>query len=272
MMGAAVYDVIARHNVRPGLLKELYERLRRIQAEDPTLAGSTAGAADTAEAAVRDQARASAVGSAAAGAEPPLAAAATERPQTAPVGSGRTNAAPAAAAAPTRRGGYGDSGGVTTDGVLPVARPLCVASEKELRAEMDKVSAGLQSSVAWNKRINAMVQLEGLVKGNAADYLDAFVDALKLMKDSLTFQLGERRSAVSRQACHLLCCLAAFLGHRYEPFALHFMPAIIKVRLPGFVWCLFQDMLAVVQLNSGLGWRAWAAIAMVLIRPPVAVH
>ena len=38
-----------------------------------------------------------------------------------------------------------------------------------------------------------------------------------------------RRSAVSRQACHLLCVLAATLGARFEPLALAFLPALFKV-------------------------------------------
>ena len=40
---------------------------------------------------------------------------------------------------------------------------------------------------------------------------------------------AHRRSAVSRQACHLLCVLAATLGARFEPLALAFLPALFKV-------------------------------------------
>lgn len=84
-----------------------------------------------------------------------------------------STAAPAPA---PRRGGFGDSGGVTGDGELPIAKPLYVASEKELRAEMERIGAGLEPSVQWNKRIEALLVLEGLTKGNAADYLEAFIE------------------------------------------------------------------------------------------------
>ena len=40
--------------------------------------------------------------------------------------------------------------------------------------------------------------------------------------------LSRRRSAVSRQSCHLLGTLAAVLGGRFEPYALHFLPELFK--------------------------------------------
>lgn len=49
-------------------------------------------------------------------------------------------------------------------------------------------------------------------------------------------QLGERRSAVARVACHLLSRLAAFLGLRFEALAMHFMPTLFKVRRDAWRW------------------------------------
>lgn len=38
-----------------------------------------------------------------------------------------------------------------------------------------------------------------------------------------------RRSAVSRQACHLISVLSEHMGPRLEPLALAFLPALFKV-------------------------------------------
>lgn len=52
VIGPAVYDIISRHSVRPSLLRDLYERLKRVHLDDPAAAQAAAEAAD---AAARDQ-------------------------------------------------------------------------------------------------------------------------------------------------------------------------------------------------------------------------
>jgi CLIP-associating protein 1/2 len=73
-----------------------------------------------------------------------------------------------------------------------------------------------------------MLQLEGMVLGGASR-LGNFLDELRNLKDALTEQLNDRRSAVSRVACHLLGELAVTLGNKFEPLAVHFLPYMMKV-------------------------------------------
>ena len=145
--------------------------------------------------------------------------------------------APAAAAppkpkaAPKRRGGFGDGGGVGVAGELPDAPALYVATERELHAEMDRVAAALTGKDAandWQRRIGALLRLEGLVKGGAAAFPD-FDDTLRGLRDALAEQMLDRRSAVSRQVCHLLAALSAALGPRFDATAAAMLPLTFKV-------------------------------------------
>lgn len=61
-----------------------------------------------------------------------------------------------------------DGGGITNTGDLAEAPTLLVNSERELRAEVESIQAALAPAVDWQKRINAVMRLEGLVKGGAA--------------------------------------------------------------------------------------------------------
>ena len=78
---------------------------------------------------------------------------------------------------------------------------------------------GLDAQVDWDKRIEALLRLEGLIKGGAAQ-LDGFADALKLMRDPLTAQINDR-SVVPPGARHctliLLCILCWFQRQQVCP-------------------------------------------------------
>ena len=74
-----------------------------------------------------------------------------------------------------------------------------------------------------------MVHLEGLVIGGAVGSYEAcFLDYLRQLKDPILEQIYDRRSAVARQAAHLMEVLAAALGIRFEPYAATFMVALFK--------------------------------------------
>eukprot|EP00878_Enallax_costatus_P036245 GHUV01040644.1.p1 GENE.GHUV01040644.1~~GHUV01040644.1.p1 ORF type:complete len:239 (-),score=67.66 GHUV01040644.1:296-1012(-) len=74
-----------------------------------------------------------------------------------------------------------------------------------------------------------MVRLEGLVIGGAVGSHEAcFLDYLRQLKDPILEQIYDRRSAVARQAAHLMEVLAAALGVRFEPYAVTFMGALFK--------------------------------------------
>lgn len=49
----------------------------------------------------------------------------------------------------------------------------------------------------------------------------------------LPLQLQERRSAVSRQACHAVSALAQACGTTFEPLAVHLLPTLFKTLAMG---------------------------------------
>ena len=61
-----------------------------------------------------------------------------------------------------------DSGGYTASGEVPEAEAVHVTSERMLRAEVDKLIRQLDLGCEWTARIQALLRLEGLVKGGAA--------------------------------------------------------------------------------------------------------
>ncbi|KAL0035610.1 hypothetical protein WJX79_002530 [Trebouxia sp. C0005] len=130
--------------------------------------------------------------------------------------------------ASVRRGGFKDSGGLTAAGELPEAPPIWVDSARELKAEIEKLVLALDEKQEWTKRIEALLQLESLVRGGAAG-LEGFLEMLKPLRQPLTVQLNDRRSAVSKQACRILGLLSAALGAGFDMYALYFLPIIFKI-------------------------------------------
>jgi hypothetical protein len=182
-------------------------------------------------------------------------------------------------------------------GGLPEAQPVPVGSEAELRSELERVVAQLAPAVEWTQRVDALLRLEGLVKGGAAGFA-GFSELLLALRDALTnqvrvllccdcgcsqgsgllsslrfpptsqshqpkpcslpelffffyrqgvlrvarthpslqphcLQMLERRSAVSRQACHAVATLAAACGTTFEPLAVHLLPVVFKTLAMG---------------------------------------
>eukprot|EP00775_Hariotina_reticulata_P009313 gene9313-9478_t len=151
---------------------------------------------------------------------------------SAPWEAGRSTSMPTAGTGKVKRGGYKDGGGFTSDGVLPQAEPLYVSTERELRSELERIMDTLSKGAAavdWEKRVAALLRLEGLVKGGAAGNFEVcFLEHLRQLRDPILEQMGDRRSAVSRQAAHLMEVLAAALGQRFESYAAVFMTALFK--------------------------------------------
>ncbi|DBB01644.1 hypothetical protein WJX77_005003 [Trebouxia sp. C0004] len=130
--------------------------------------------------------------------------------------------------ASVRRGGFKDSGGLTAAGELPEAPPIWVESGRELKAEIEKLVVALDEKQEWTKRVEALLRVESLVRGGAAG-LEGFLEMLKPLRQPLTVQLNDRRSAVSKQACRILGLLSAALGARFDMYALYFLPIIFKI-------------------------------------------
>ena len=53
--------------------------------------------------------------------------------------------------------------------------------------------------------------------------------------------MQERRSSVSRQACHAVGVLAAACGRSFEPLALHLLPVVFKTLAMGINVCVVGD-------------------------------
>ena len=100
-------------------------------------------------------------------------------------------------------------------------------SERELGREMDAAASRLDPGREWTDRIAAMVRVEALLLGGAAEW-DSFPAHLAKLRGPLTAQVADRRSAVVRQAAHLLVILAAELGGEFERDASHFVPELFK--------------------------------------------
>lgn len=77
-----------------------------------------------------------------------------------------------------------------------------------------------------------MLKLEGIIKGGAAVKFKSSLDLIKTtLKDPLVHQINDRRSAISRQACHLLSILVAAFGHKFEVLVIFFIPVVSRVCL-----------------------------------------
>ena len=123
---------------------------------------------------------------------------------------------------------YGRATGVVSriaEGAPP--RPAHVDSDRELSSEIDKVVTQLDPSIEWLDRLKAMVRIEALLLGGAAEW-DSFPNQLVKLRKPLTTQVADRRSAIVRQAAHLLVILAAELGGEFEKDATHFVPELFK--------------------------------------------
>ncbi|GLI59247.1 hypothetical protein VaNZ11_001093 [Volvox africanus] len=129
-----------------------------------------------------------------------------------------------------KRGGFKDGGGVTFDGDLPLATPIPITSERDLRMELEVATATLAQApnADWQARMSAMQRVEGLVLGGAVDW-ECFHEALKGLAQALSQQFKERRSTIARQACHLIGVLARVLGPRFEPHVLLLLPTLFGV-------------------------------------------
>lgn len=79
------------------------------------------------------------------------------------------------------------------------------------------------------RRVATLLRLEGLVAGGAVGSYEAcFLEHLRQLRDPLLEQMGDRRSAVARQAARTMEMLAAALGIRFEPYAVTFMGSMFK--------------------------------------------
>lgn len=95
-------------------------------------------------------------------------------------------------------------------------KEIPIYSEKELNAEYENMSTILNDiNTDWNKRFNAIKRLEGLILGGAPQ-IDSFPTVMSKLYLHLTVQLNDLRSAISKEACRLVCLSAKVAGERLE--------------------------------------------------------
>jgi hypothetical protein len=88
-----------------------------------------------------------------------------------------------------RKGRFGDAGGMSGSGELPCAKPVTVETEEQLREELGGIAGSLTPSTDWTQRVDALLRLEGLLLGGAAQ-LAGFAEVLQALRDPLIAQVG----------------------------------------------------------------------------------
>eukprot|EP00793_Prasinoderma_coloniale_P004100 PRCOL_00006275-RA len=207
-LGRPLADAVARSNARPAHKRELAARFERLAGAG---GGGGGGYADGyAGAAAPTPERIGGIG-VGVGAENSSPEDASRRARAAAAGHALSHASPApppalaaaSAPAPARAPG----------GLLPPAEPRAVGSERELAAALDKCFREMLPSKDWNERIAAMSGVESLVTGGAAEeFPGALSEKLREHREVLIAQVADRRSAVMRQACHLIATAAHALA------------------------------------------------------------
>lgn len=115
-----------------------------------------------------------------------------------------------------------------SNGELPIAAEIFIDSERQLSEEFKTITETLNPKFDWEKRVKSLLRLEGIVKGGAATQFASFPDHACALHTALTTQLQDRRSAVSRQACHIISFIVQQCGFQVEPLAVSLQPALLK--------------------------------------------
>jgi len=122
------------------------------------------------------------------------------------------------------------------NGDLPAAIPVSVNNDMQLISEFEAIAAQLNPHVEWDDRVAALLRLEGILIGNNTAQFPTLLPELiaSLLARPLSDTMTERRSALSRQACHAVTILATTCGSTIIEAALsHFLPATFKAQAMG---------------------------------------
>jgi len=99
-------------------------------------------------------------------------------------------------------------------------------SDRELAKEMDNIHRVLSDMGDWNQRKEALKRFQGLVLGCSG--MDQFVPQALRLRDALTAQVQDLRSAIVREVCAVLFLLAQATGIEFEPVAIAVLPVLFK--------------------------------------------
>lgn len=124
-----------------------------------------------------------------------------------------------------------DSGGYTASGEVPRAQPIQVAGERQLRAEVDGLIRQLSADEEWTRRIDALLRVEGLVRGGATG-VPGFAELLKTLQEPIVVQVLDRCVHMLSHACvEIVSFVGGLGGSRRELPSMHgasIMPAYTK--------------------------------------------
>ncbi|GFH08045.1 uncharacterized protein HaLaN_02944, partial [Haematococcus lacustris] len=200
-------DNLKKQNIRPAVFKEVLTYLDEARPTNYTLPDNPA---------------------------PPSTAAVTKRSVSRSSETNTaTSAAPSLASQPSasKKAGARDLSVAASSPQEPAEpTPIYVTSDKELAAELDAMVTPLNGTVVdWQQRISHMQRLEGLALGCVPGMLEPLNECLKGLRDSMSKQLEDRRSAVEKQACMTLGLLSAVLGIRFQEHLVYYLPVLFKI-------------------------------------------
>ncbi|KAL4510674.1 hypothetical protein ABPG72_004828 [Tetrahymena utriculariae] len=102
-------------------------------------------------------------------------------------------------------------------------KPINLKTEKEITAEFQKISSVLENPNAdWNKRLEALKTLQGMVVGNTWTH-EVFMPNYQKLFNYINYQLKDLRSAVQKEACKLLSISAEKMQKSFESIAIKFI-------------------------------------------------
>lgn len=99
-------------------------------------------------------------------------------------------------------------------------------SDRELAKEIENIHRVLSDMGDWNQRKEALKRFQGLVLGCSG--MDQFVPLALRLRDALTAQVQDLRSAIVREVCSVLFLLAQATGIEFEPVAIAVLPVLFK--------------------------------------------
>ncbi|KAL4464070.1 hypothetical protein ABPG74_006007 [Tetrahymena malaccensis] len=102
-------------------------------------------------------------------------------------------------------------------------KPINLKTEKEITAEFQKISSVLENPNAdWNKRLDALKTLQGMIVGNTWTH-EVFMPNYQKLYNYINYQLKDLRSAVQKEACKLLSISAEKMQKSFESIAIKFV-------------------------------------------------
>ena len=110
-------------------------------------------------------------------------------------------------------------------------KELPVLSEEDVQLKLNKAAEYLYKE-DWDQRINGLQILEDLVKQESHATLPrSFPSHVMGLQDVLQKQILDRRSQVSRQACHVVSVMSQYLGTKIETFLVGLLETLFKAQI-----------------------------------------